>query len=86
MKSRYTYNGKLDDQNGPKLGWWSREKVKVSDEDILYTVQPSETLLSIAYLAYEDVSLWWKIAMRNNIIDPTTEIYAGRAIYIPPKD
>jgi nucleoid-associated protein YgaU len=50
---------------------------------ILYSGK--ETLLNIANAFYDDSSLWWRIAMRNSIIDPTAEIYAGRAIYIPPK-
>jgi nucleoid-associated protein YgaU len=86
MTDRYTNNGSVDTANGPKLGWWSRTKIGINEEDILYTVQTGETLLSIANLAYNDVSLWWKIAIRNNIIDPTEEIYAGKSIYIPPKD
>jgi nucleoid-associated protein YgaU len=86
MISRYKTNGSVDSLNGKKLGWWTRSKIAVNEEDILYTVQPNETLLSIAYLAYNDSSLWWKIAMRNKIIDPTTEVYSGRALYIPPKD
>lgn len=85
MITRYKNNGTVDSLNGKKLGWWTRKNIGVTEDDILYVVQPNETLLSIALLAYSDQSLWWKIALRNNIIDPTTEINAGKAIYIPPK-
>ena len=85
MISRYKTNGTVDTLNGKKLGWWHRENIAIDDNDILYTVQTNETLLTIAQLAYNDQTLWWKIAMRNNIIDPTVEVYAGQALYIPPK-
>jgi nucleoid-associated protein YgaU len=85
MISRYKNSGSVDTLNGKKLGWWTRESIQISEEDILYNVQANETLLSIAQLAYSDPSLWWKIALRNKIVDPTTEVYPGRALYIPPK-
>ena len=37
----------------------------------------------IAYAAYGSVDLWWLICSSNSIIDPNTELNAGKQIKIP---
>jgi hypothetical protein len=37
----------------------------------------------VAYRAFNDCSLWQPIAVLNNIIDPISEVYAGRVLAIP---
>ena len=37
----------------------------------------------ISFSAYGSVNLWWLICSANSIIDPNTELYAGKQIKIP---
>lgn len=39
----------------------------------------------IAFNEYGDESLYWVILMANNILDPFSELYAGKTIRIPSK-
>lgn len=37
----------------------------------------------ISYAAYGTEKLWWLICTANSIVDPHTELYAGKLIKIP---
>ena len=37
----------------------------------------------IAHAEYGTTSLWWAIALTSNVVDPFSEVYAGRELTIP---
>ena len=59
--------------------------VKKSDNDKIHIVLPEQEnrLDIIANIYYRDSSMWWAIALANNIIDPFI-ISSGTMLRIPP--
>ncbi len=49
-------------------------------------MRASDTLHSLAYQFYGDAMLWWFLADFNSIFDPTTELFEGQELFIPPND
>lgn len=37
----------------------------------------------ISFEVYENVNFWWLLAIRNEIINPLSELYVGRQIFVP---
>ena len=61
--------------------------IPVSDDDILYEVQPQYTYRPdlLAFDLYGTKNLWWVFAQRNMdvLIDPIYDLIPGTQIYIP---
>lgn len=81
--SRYRKNGEVTMNANSRLGWHKIEPILPKDTDTLYKIQVGDTILSVAQRFYSNQKLWWLIALRNNIIDPTTEVSPGDVLYIP---
>jgi len=70
------------------LEWWDRKIYNSDPTDRVYAVENFyEGRLDLIALAfYQEPRWWWFIAQYNHILDPITEIVAGRILYIPTKD
>ena len=86
-RGRYVGGGVTETNNG-FLEWWERYSFAKDSSDTVYTVEnANENRLDlIAAIFYGDTSLSWLLAQYNNIIDPMTEVTAGRLLLIPSKD
>lgn len=85
--SRYIGGGETETANG-FIEWWERTVFDQSTTDIVYTVENffEGRLDLIAAAFYNEPRWWWVIAQHNNILDPFTEVVAGRVLIIPSKD
>lgn len=83
--SRYAAGGSTE--VGDKLEWWNRTNYTLTGTESVFTITDKYQgrLDLIAYDLYQDSSMWWIIAMLNNILDPFTEIVVGRELYVPTK-
>ena len=54
-----------------------------SPTDIYITVSDNDYIDQIAYKYYKDVSLWWIIAVANNLNDASLFIQPGKQLRIP---
>lgn len=82
--SRYVQGG-VTDVLEKSLGWWERIDIPKRDDDITYIV-PVEYVIRpdlIAYDVYGSPDLLWLVLQFNNILDPTTELYAGKELRLP---
>lgn len=86
-RGRYVGGGTTETNNG-FLEWWERYSFAKDASDIVYTVENAyeNRLDLISSMFYNDTGLAWLIAQYNNIIDPMTEVTAGRLLLIPQKD
>lgn len=57
-----------------------------SDNDVLHTVLPGETLQHIAYKYYKDSGYWYIIADANEILNPFKEVVEGMILVIPDQN
>lgn len=82
--SRYSMGGTTD-VYANRLGWWERKIHTISDDDIIYTIQPYEHQRPdiLAYRVYGKSSLMWTILQYNSIVDVTTEFVTGKDIRLP---
>ena len=53
------------------------------DDDIDYRVRQNDRIDRLAEFFYGDRLLWWVIAQRNNLDQPSIELYEGRMLVIP---
>ena len=85
--SRYVAGGTSEEANG-KIEWWERTIFQSDPTDIIYAVENfyENRLDLIASVFYNEPRYWWIIAQYNNVIDPFSEITAGRVLRIPAKD
>lgn len=85
--SRYVGGGETERANG-MLEWWERATLPMSDTDTVYAVENfyAGRLDLIASVFYNEPRYWWVLAQYNNILDPFSEITAGRILLIPSKD
>ncbi len=85
--SRYVHGGGTELQNN-RLEWWERVVFQKDPSDIVYVVENiyEGRLDNISYVFYNEPRYWWFIAQYNNILDPMTEIVAGKTLLIPTKD
>lgn len=85
--SRYVHGGRTETANN-RIEWWEKNNFSSDASDIVYVVENfyEGRIDLIAYAFYEEPRYWWVIAQYNNILDPATEITAGRTLLIPSKD
>jgi hypothetical protein len=70
------------------LDWLSAKYQTLRDEVLqfdYFTITDSEVGQPdlIAYIHYQDETLWWIICLYNQIIDPQTELVTGKRLKIP---
>jgi hypothetical protein len=82
--SRYVAGGVTEHANG-FIEWWERSEFQQSSSDIVYAIENiyEGRLDLIASVFYNEPRWWWIIAQYNNILDPFSEIVAGRILLIP---
>lgn len=87
--SRYVAGGTTE-VNQTALEWWERTNLSTDSTDSTYVVERKYAgrldLITAIHLGEKFVANWWVIAMINNILDPYTEIYEGRVLYIPTRE
>lgn len=85
--SRYVHGGTTEVNNN-KIEWWDRAIFRQDPSDKPYVVEKfyEGRLDLIASVFYNEPRLWWLIAQFNNILDPLTEVTAGRVLLIPTKE
>lgn len=86
-KGRYVGGGVTETANG-FLEWWDRFYFSKDSTDVVYVVENAyeNRLDLIASMFYGEPRLSWLLAQYNSIIDPTSEIIAGRMLLIPAKE
>lgn len=86
-KGRYVGGGVSETANG-YLEWWERFYFARDSSDVVYVVENAyeNRLDMIASIFYGEPRFAWLLAQYNNIIDPMTEVTAGRMLLIPSKD
>lgn len=84
--SRYIAGG-VAETNGSNIEWWERTVFPRDSSDIPYVVENvyEGRLELIATVFYDEPRWWWVIAQYNNILDPFSEVTAGRILMIPTK-
>jgi hypothetical protein len=82
--NRY-YNAKIDTRFDGKRVYKSVIYPKISDNasDIYIITNETMFLDSLAFKYYKDVSLWWVIALANNLGKGRLSVPAGLQIKIP---
>lgn len=87
--SRYVSGGTTE-VNRTALEWWERAVFEIDPTDYEYVVERRFEgrldLITAVYLGEQNVRYWWVVAMLNNILDPFTEVTAGRIIRIPTRE
>lgn len=85
--SRYVCGGTTEQANG-FAEWWERTIFDVDPSDASFIVESffENRLDLISSTFYDDPRYAWFIAQYNNILDPFSEIVAGRVLRIPSKD
>ena len=84
--SRYVGGGVAETANG-FIEWWERSEFEQDPSDIVYTVENfyEGRLDLISSVFYNEPRWWWLIAQYNNILNPFSEVVAGRVLLIPSK-
>ena len=85
MITRYNTNINVRTSNNGKnfLGTRIYPIVVPSDTDTIYITSDGDYLDSMAYKFYNDASLWWIIAMANNIGTGRLSVKQGIQLRIP---
>jgi len=85
MASRYQYSPTISNQYTKKkyLGSVLYPKIKPNDNDLYIISQQSDRLDILADKYYGDSSLWWIIAVANNLNDASLSIESGIQMRIP---
>lgn len=84
MSNRYTYNEILKTKTGK--GYLSSTiypKIKPSDNDMYIISEAGDRLDLLANKYFKDPSLWWIIAVANNINDASFYVGEGLQLRIP---
>jgi hypothetical protein len=84
--SRYVHGGATE-TDGNRIEWWERATFTQDASDTIYVVENfyEGRLDNISAVFYGEPRFWWFLAQYNNILDPISEITAGRILYIPSK-
>ena len=85
MANRYTYTKNLITSNTKKqyIASLIYPKIKPSDNDLYIISESSDRLDILASKYYNDQSLWWIIAVANNLNDASLSIEPGTQMRIP---
>jgi hypothetical protein len=85
MPNRYQYSTTLTNKYTKKkyLGSVIYPKIKPNDNDMYVISQQSDRLDILASKYYNDQSLWWIIAVANNLNDASLSIEPGTQMRIP---
>ena len=85
MPNRYQYSTTLSNKYTKKkyLGSVIYPKIKPNDNDMYVISQQSDRLDILASKYYNDQSLWWIIAVANNLNDASLSIEPGTQMRIP---
>ena len=85
MANRYQYSTTLTNKYTKKkyLGSVLYPKIKPNDNDMYIISQQSDRLDILANKYYNDSSLWWIIAVANNLNDASLSIEPGIQMRIP---
>ena len=85
MSNRYQYSTTLTNKYTKKkyLGSIIYPKIKPNDNDMYIISQQSDRLDILASKYYNDQSLWWIIAVANNLNDASLSIEPGTQMRIP---
>ena len=85
--SRYVQGGTTS-VNKIGLDWWERRIFSKDPSDIVYYVENKfeYRIDLIADAFFGDSRYWWVIAQFNDILDPHSELVAGRRLIIPTKN
>ena len=85
MANRYQYSTTLTNKYTKKkyLGSVLYPKIKPNDNDMYIISQQSDRLDILANNYYNDSSLWWIIAVANNLNDASLSIEPGIQMRIP---
>lgn len=62
--------------------WPLTESIPSQADDSTHTVVATDTIATIATKWYGDPTLWWAVALANDIVDPLTEVYEGLELRI----
>lgn len=82
--SRYVQGGLTDIYN-KRLGWWEKRELSKQNDDLVIIVSDSETARPdlISQRLYGKPTYAWLVLMYNSIVDPETELLAGKTIVMP---
>ena len=85
MANRYQYSTTLTNKYTKKkyLGSIIYPKIKPNNNDMYIISQQSDRLDILASKYYNDQSLWWIIAVANNLNDASLSIEPGTQMRIP---
>jgi hypothetical protein len=85
MANRYQYSATLTNKYTKKkyLGSVLYPKIKPNDNDMYIISQQSDRLDILANKYYSDPSLWWVIAVANNLNNASLSIEPGIQMRIP---
>lgn len=85
MANRYTYSGIQTESTTKKqyLGSTIYPKIKPADNDLYIISEATDRLDLLANKYYGDRSLWWVIAVANNINDASFYVAEGIQLRIP---
>ena len=75
----------LDTKQKRKLSTTIIPKIIESSEDVYIQTNSNERLDNLAYLFYQDSSLWWIIASANNLGKGTWTVPQNTTLRIPDK-
>lgn len=65
------------------LGTRLYPSIKESDSDVIYITNDSDYLDTLAHKFYKDKSLWWIIALANNLGNGRLSVPGGLQLRIP---
>lgn len=84
--SRYVSGG-TSETSSTAIEWWERATFTTDPTDTVYVVEPKFEgrldLIVAMHLGEKYITRWWVVAMINNILDPFTEVFTGRVLYLP---
>lgn len=85
MPNRYSYTGTLKetDTNRSYMESTIYPKISPEDSDLYVITETTDRLDLLAKKYYNDVTLWWVIAVANNINDGNFYVEEGRQLRIP---
>jgi hypothetical protein len=85
MANRYTYSTIKTDSDSKKQYFASviYPKIKANDDDLYIISEVTDRLDLLANKYYGDTSLWWIIAVANNINDASFYVTEGLQLRIP---
>jgi len=85
MANRYTHSNVYTESETKRkyLGSIIYPKIKATDNDLYIISESTDRLDLLAHKYYGDRSLWWVIAVANNINDASFYINEGLQLRIP---